>query len=100
MIKKQYLKTKNTCKVSFKIFAETINANKIAIVGNFNEWNPEANVMKKLKDGSFSATIEFPIDQVYQFRYLADKTVWFNDEEADDFIGSGVCDEKNCLLVL
>lgn len=100
MIKKQYLKTKPVCKVSFKISAEIIQSNQIAIVGNFNAWNPDANLMKKLKDGSFSATIEFPIDTTVQFRYLSDNTVWFNDEEADDFVSSGISSEENCLLVL
>ena len=36
-IKKQYLKSKPVCKVTFSVPAK--EATKVAVVGDFNEWN-------------------------------------------------------------
>ncbi len=83
-IKKQFLKSKPVCKVSFKVSkAEAASASEIAIVGDFNAWDPKANTMNQLKDGSFSLTIELATPGNYRFRYLADNNRWFDETEAD-----------------
>ncbi len=46
-IKKQYLKSKPVCKVTFSVPAE--EAKNVAVVGTFNEWNTEATELKKIK---------------------------------------------------
>lgn len=84
MIKKSYTKTGNSCRVTFKLPPE-VNAESVALVGEFNEWDPEANPMKKLKDGSFSTTISLPAGETYRFRYLLDGEKWENDWEADRY---------------
>lgn len=83
-IKKQVLKSKPVCKVSFKVTKDQAEgASQIAVVGDFNGWNPEAAVMSPLKDGSFSLTIELEAGNTYRFRYLADGERWFDEAEAD-----------------
>jgi len=83
-IKKQTLKSKPICKVSFKVTKEQAEgASEISIVGDFNGWNPSTDVMNKLKDGSFSHTIELETGASYRFRYLADGSRWFDEAEAD-----------------
>ncbi|HQO49220.1 MAG TPA: isoamylase early set domain-containing protein [Bacteroidales bacterium] len=83
-IKKQALKSKPVCKVTFKLSkAEAAGANEVAVLGDFNEWNPTSDVMGKLKDGSFSHTIELEAAKSYRFRYLADGATWFDEAEAD-----------------
>ncbi len=84
MLKKSYSKTGNRCRVTFKLPA-AVDADKVMLVGEFNEWSAEANPMKKLKDGSFSATISLPAGQSYRFRYLLDGKRWENDWEADGY---------------
>lgn len=85
-IKKQVLKSKPVCKVSFKISKEQADhASEVALLGDFNEWNPLADIMNKLKDGSFSYTIELPTGSSYCFRYLADGSTWFDEPEADGY---------------
>ena len=44
-IKKQFLKSKPICKVTFSVPAE--EANNVVVVGDFNEWNTEATNLKK-----------------------------------------------------
>ena len=49
-ISKQYLKTKPVCKVTFTVPAK--EAKKVAVVGDFNNWNPKGSMLKKLKNGN------------------------------------------------
>lgn len=94
-IKKQYLKSKPLCKVTFSIDAELINGGKeVAVLGEFNDWNPKDGTMRKLKDCSFTKTIELAPGQDYQFRYLIDRTRWINDSQVDKTL------EQNGVIAL
>lgn len=84
MLKKSYTKTGKQCRVTFKLPAE-VEAETAALCGEFNDWNQTANPMKKLKDGSFSATVSLPAGNSYRFRYLLDGSRWENDWEADSY---------------
>lgn len=100
-LKKQFLKTKAAAKISFKVSKiHAADASQIAIVGDFNDWNPQADLMKALKDGSFSHTIELPVDAKYEFRYLADNNRWFNEEEADSQSATSFADAHNSVIML
>ena len=50
-IKKQFIKTKPVCKVTFSIEAK--DAKFAAVVGDFNNWNPKEGELSKLKNGTF-----------------------------------------------
>ena len=36
--------------------------------------------------GRFKATVELPVDQRFQFRYLVNNSFWHNDWEADQYV--------------
>ncbi|RCW94063.1 isoamylase early set domain-containing protein [Winogradskyella arenosi] len=95
-IKKQYLKSKPVCKVTFSVPAE--DAQSIAVVGSFNAWDSEATTLKKLKNGSFKGTVNLPSDASYEFRYLVDGQAYINDEEADGFAWNAYADAENGVL--
>jgi 1,4-alpha-glucan branching enzyme len=100
-IKKQALKSKPVSKVSFKISkSQAEGAAAVSVVGEFNNWDQASGTMGRLKDGSFSFSAELPSGREYQFRYVADGTRWFNDEEADGLVPSGMGSEQNSLLSL
>lgn len=83
-IKKQFLKSKPICKVSFKVNAkEAVGAKKVQVVGEFNNWNQSTVSMNELKSGDFTQTINLEQNNNYQFRYLIDGTKWINDAQAD-----------------
>ncbi|MCU0464074.1 MAG: isoamylase early set domain-containing protein [Anaerolineae bacterium] len=84
MLKKQHLKTKPVCKVTFYSPAQ-VEAETVHLVGDFNGWNETSDPMKQLKDGRFSLTLELEADKEYQFRYLVNGTEWHNDWEADKY---------------
>ena len=96
-IKKQYLKQKPICKVTFTLPKKSVgNAKKVHLVGEFNNWDEKVSPMKKLKNGSFTTTIELEKGKQYQFRYLIDGKKWENDNDADSYIFSdfGNCDNS------
>lgn len=85
MLKKNYSKNGNSCRVTFKIDPETA-AEKVAVLGEWNEWDADTHAMKKRKDGTFSTTLSLDAGTEYRFRYLVDGETWVNDDEADKLV--------------
>lgn len=94
-IAKQYLKTKPVCKVTFTVPAE--DAKKVAVVGDFNNWNPKGSMLKKLKNGTFKGTFDLPKENTYEFRYLIDGE-YVNDAEADRYQWNDFAGTENAVL--
>jgi len=73
MIIKKHLKTKPVPKVRFKLSEKESNfRNKVNIMGEFSVWDFDANPMKKLKNGAFTATINIEQGKKHQSRDLLD----------------------------
>jgi len=96
-IKKQYLKTKPICKVTFSIPAEA--ANSATVIGSFNAWNSEKTILKKLKNGTFKGTVDLKTGNSYEFRYLIDGA-YSNEEQADSYKWNDYANADNCVLNL
>ncbi|WP_298237503.1 isoamylase early set domain-containing protein [uncultured Algibacter sp.] len=96
-IKKQYLKSKPICKVTFSIEAE--DAKKVAVVGSFNEWNAKKAPLKKLKNGTFKGTIDLDKDNSYEFKYIVDGA-YVNDSEADSYAWNDFAGADNGVVTV
>ncbi len=99
-IKKEYLKSKNVCRVTFtlpKIAAS--GAKNVCIVGDFNDWNIRENPMKKLKNGDYTIKLDLELGQEYQFRYFIDESKWENDWNADKYVKSLYGDSDNSVVM-
>ena len=101
-IKKQFLKSKPVCKVTFSLTSEEVaNVEKVQLLGDFNGWNlDEAVDLKKFKNGSFKTTLDLETEKEYQFKYLFDGVQWENDSEADKYVNNGVSAEDNFVVTL
>ncbi len=100
-LKKQYLKSKPVCKVTFRIPKDTVSdAHNVCIVGDFNNWSTNNTPMKNLKNGDFTATLELRPGQEYQFRYLIDNRRWENDREADKYIFNNYANCENSVVIV
>ena len=98
-IKKQYLKSKPVCKVTFSVPAK--EAKNVAVVGSFNEWNAKkATKLKKLKNGTFKGTVDLATENSYEFRYLVDGKTYQNDEQADAYAWNNFAAAENCVINL
>ncbi|HQP32413.1 MAG TPA: isoamylase early set domain-containing protein [Deltaproteobacteria bacterium] len=100
-LKKQYLKSKSQCKVTFSLPKEAVGgAKQVTLVGDFNDWDTTATPMKKQKDGGVSVTLSLDLGREYQFRYLIDGTRWENDWCAEKYVPSALGGADNSVLVL
>jgi 1,4-alpha-glucan branching enzyme len=100
-MKKQYLKTKPICKVTFRLPKEAAKPSEtVHIVGEFNNWDIYATPMKKLKSGAFTVTLDLDRGREYQFRYLMDETKWENDWQADKYVPTPYGNAENSVVVV
>ena len=101
-IKKQFLKSKPICKVTFLLSNNEVEgAEKVQLLGSFNDWNVEEGVvLKKFKNGNFKVTVDLETESEYQFKYLVDGTTWLNDTAADKYVNNGITTEDNSVVVI
>ncbi|MBN1993866.1 MAG: isoamylase early set domain-containing protein [Anaerolineae bacterium] len=96
MLSKKFFKAKKTCKVTFQL-PEGIEAKEVGLAGEFNNWQPSVNPLKKMK-GVWKTTLELPQGREYQFRYFVNGSEWHNDEAADKYVPNNV-DGDNSVVV-
>jgi 1,4-alpha-glucan branching enzyme len=97
-LKKQVLKSKPVCKVTFRVSKELIGqAESVSLVGDFNDWNSAALPMSKLKTGEFTSQLTLEKEKSYEFRYLVDGQKWYNDPEADRFVTNSFGEENSVV---
>ncbi len=94
--KRQFLKNKPVCKVTFKFKTD---AESLVLVGDFNGWDETATPMKKAKGGTFSVSVEMETGFEQQFRYIADGNIWLNDEAADKYVDSLLGSENSVIIL-
>lgn len=99
-VKKHYLKSKPACRVTFSLSKKAVAfAKTVHLVGDFNDWNQSITPMKRLKNGSFAATVVLRPNKEYQFRYLLDGLQWENDWRADKYVPNRYGSENSVVLV-
>ena len=100
-IKKEYSKDKTICKVTFtlpKDFAQQFDT--IAVVGDFNNWDPKANQFVVTANGDHAVSIDLEGNREYQFRYLGNGEVWLNETEAEKTVSSPYGESKNSVIIV
>lgn len=96
-IKKQFVKSKPVCKVTFSIPAkEAVN---VSVIGDFNNWNIEEGALSKLKNGTFKGVFDLQKDSSYEFKYVIDGA-FVNEPEADSFQWNDFAGNENGVLVV
>ena len=98
MLKKNYTKTGQKCRVTFK-YPNPEQADSAVLAGDFNQWSLTDSPMKRLKDGSFSQTVTLAASQSYQFRYVLDGNIWVNDQDADGSVANEFGEENSVVQV-
>ena len=96
-IKKQFIKTKPVCKVTFSVTAK--EAGSAAVIGDFNNWNPAEGILSKTKAGVFKGVFDLGKDTSYEFKYLVDGS-FVNEPEADAFQWNDFAGTENSVLVV
>ena len=97
-MKKSYTETGRSCRVTFELPPQ-VNAQTVALCGEFNEWDPTKHPMKRRKDSSFSLTVSLKPGKEYRYRYLLDGETWENDWGADRYIPNVFGTEDSVVVV-
>src|SRR6476646_1077623 len=63
-----------------------VNAQRINLCGEFNDWSPDTHPMQRREDGGFTITLQLEPGRSYRFRYLLDGERWENAWAADDYV--------------
>jgi 1,4-alpha-glucan branching enzyme len=87
MIKKRFFKTKDECEITFEFNAP--EANNVALMGDFNNWEPVPMKKAKAAKAPFRTKVRVPKEGQFQFRYLINGETWENDEAADAYWANG-----------
>ncbi len=98
MLKKNYTKTKQKCRVTFK-YPNPEQADSAVLAGEFNNWSLTKTPMKKLKNGTFSVTVSLTAGHSYRFRYVLDGNIWLNDPEADSYAANDFGEDNSVVVV-
>jgi 1,4-alpha-glucan branching enzyme len=86
MIQKTPATKKGVVHVTF-VLPSNIWAERVNLVGEFNDWDTTATPMSRNRsDSNWKVTIELEAGQRYKFRYLIDGKEWLNDWHADDHV--------------
>ena len=100
-IKKKFLKSKPICKCTFSLPKDAApDAEKVTLVGEFNDWETDTHVLKKLKSGEFKIDLDLATGRKYEYRYLIDGAVWENDWQADEYVPVPGLAAENSVVAL
>ncbi len=97
MIEKKFTPKRTVCKVTFKVPEEKAQKD-VALVGDFNGWNKNADKLEKKEDG-WQTTLRLKPKSEVRFRYFIDNERWENDDHADDFVPNEFGTEDSVLRV-
>ena len=99
-LKKQYFKSKNICRVAFRLPQKAApTASRVSLVGEFNNWDSNSNIMKRLKSGVFTTSLDLKPGKEYHFRYLTNNSQWINDECADKYESNPYGSENSVIVI-
>lgn len=84
MIRRDMKRGARKVRATFVIPDDDLDGRIVAVVGDFNDWDPTAAPMRKQREGRV-ASVTVEAGRRYAFRYLRDDGAWFNDDAADAY---------------
>ena len=99
MIHKTFVQVegRKVARVSF-ILPHSLWADRICLVGDFNNWNPDAHPFQRNPEGDWVLTIDLEPGQSHQFRYLRDGSIWMNESAADAHVPNDRGSENSVVI--
>lgn len=74
-----------TSKITFMLPKEAVtNAETVAVLGDFNNWQNGVSLLKQ-KDGSFKTAVDLEKGRSYEYRFLINGEKWENDWSAEAY---------------
>lgn len=77
---------------------ENKEAKEVAVAGDFNNWDTNADKMVNLGDGNWSVTLNLKPGR-YEYKFVIDGSKWIADPSAKEFIDDGYGGQRSVLVV-
>jgi hypothetical protein len=86
-----------SAEVQFSLRISNSKAHTVAIAGDFNNWNPRANILEDPEgDGIWTGTLRLEPGR-YEYMFVLDGEEWFTDPNAIRYVKDGF-GNKNAIL--
>ena len=86
-----------SAEVQFSLRISDGKAHTVAIAGDFNDWNPQANILEDSdEDGIWTGTLKLEPGR-YEYMFVLDGEKWFPDPNALRYVKDGF-GNKNAIL--
>jgi hypothetical protein len=86
-----------SAEVQFSLKINDNKAHTVAIAGDFNGWNPQANILEDLEgDGIWTGTLKLEPGR-YEYMFVLDGEKWFPDPNALRYVKDGF-GNRNAIL--
>ena len=82
VLKRQSCGAGGSLKVTF-VLPTSDHERPVSVLGTFNGWDPLIHPLKRRSNGTRSVTVEVPVGNQFEFKYLAEGGDWFCDPDAD-----------------
>ena len=97
MIRRRNVRNSDQVKIAFVLPGDHPYV-KASVVGTFNDWDAAANPLKKRRNGTYSAVVTLDKGKQYVYRYVSSDGVWFNADDADQYVPNNMGTEDGVLL--
>jgi 1,4-alpha-glucan branching enzyme len=98
MIHKSHSSHSNHVRITFEL-PSCIWADRIFLVGDFNDWCENATPMRQERDGVWRTTLDLPYGNRYEFRYMIDGQ-WKTDSHADGYATNRFGTENSVVIAM
>jgi hypothetical protein len=86
--------------VIFALPTREVAGETVAVVGDFNDWDPGANLLAiSVDESEMAARVRLRVGRRYAFRYLTASGYWLDDDTAHRYEPNGM-GGHNCILDL
>lgn len=83
---------------SVAFYCEAESAIKVSLAGDFNDWDPNADPMLNLGDGTFGIAL-FLKPGRYEYKYIVDGANWIHDPCAQEMVDDSWGGKRSVVIV-
>jgi 1,4-alpha-glucan branching enzyme len=84
--------------ITFELPA-VVEAQTVALVGEFNDWTTDSILLELCPDGSWRTTVPLEAGQAYRYRFLINGEKWENSWQADAYVPNPFGTDDSVVVV-